>query len=340
MKYSIFPKSEQSVSKLGYGAMGLAGWFEEQDEEAMEASVINALEQGINFIDTARAYGESERILGQALKKWSGETPFIATKVESLGPDNTRWGIPQDVDVTFPKGHVRTSAETSLRTLGVEQVDLLQLHLYWPTWGISGYWLDELQELREEGKVRFIGVSNPDLRADTVLPLVMSGQIDSVQTVFNIFDPTPMDCLFPIAQENQVAILARCILDEGGLSGFLTPETTFRESDFRKTFFERVPREMYIDRVDALKRFIPEYAGSLVGLAIKFAAHHPAVTSALTSMHIKKYADENIAVMDEAELPGSVFQEIRRFYRWIRNFYDDKYWDREAVGGSIGKAEI
>ncbi len=335
MRYSKFPKSENQVSKIGYGAMGLAGWFESQSEAEMEYSVLNALEKGVNFIDTARAYGESERIISQALKKWTGERPFIATKVESLGPDNTRWAIPSDVNETFPKGHIRKSTETSLKTLGLEQVDLLQLHLYWPNWGTSGYWMDELQQMKEEGKVRYIGISNPDCRCDTALPLVSSGLIDSVQTIFNVFDPTPLDCLVPVAQQNNVAIIARCIMDEGGLSGFLTEETEFLETDYRKTFFECVPRDMYIEKVNALKEYIPKYASSLAALAIKFVAHHPGVTTALTSMHVAKYADMNIAVMDEDRLPEEVFQEIRKFHRWTRNFYADKCWDRDAVGGTL-----
>lgn len=337
MQYAIFPKSENKVSKLGYGAMGLAGWFENTSKKDMIRSVINALEKGVNFIDTARAYGQSEAILKEALTQWKGEKPFLASKVESLGPDNTRWGIPQDVNITFPKGHIRKSAETSLQTLGVEQLDLLQLHLYWPNWGVSGYWMDDLQALKEEGKVRFIGVSNPDCRCDVVLPLVMSGLIDSVQTIFNIFDPLPLDCLVPIAQKNNVAVIARCILDEGGLSGFLQEETQFSKDDFRQTFFDSIPRSMYINRVNALRAFVPQYASSLTALAIKYAIHHPGITTALTSMHIEKFANENIAAVDEAPLPEKVFEEIRRHHRWIRNFYDSKYWDKEAVGGSLSK---
>lgn len=337
MQYTIFPKSENKVSKLGYGAMGLAGWFENTSKKDMIRSVINALEKGVNFIDTARAYGQSEAILKEALTQWKGEKPFLASKVESLGPDNTRWGIPQDVNITFPKGHIRKSAETSLQTLGVEQLDLLQLHLYWPNWGVSGYWMDDLQALKEEGKIRFIGVSNPDCRCDVVLPLVMSGLIDSVQTIFNIFDPLPLDCLVPIAQKNNVAVIARCILDEGGLSGFLQEETQFSKDDFRQTFFDSIPRSMYINRVNALRAFVPQYASSLTALAIKYAIHHPGITTALTSMHIEKFANENIAAVDEAPLPEKVFEEIRRHHRWIRNFYDSKYWDKEAVGGSLSK---
>lgn len=337
MHYSTFPKLGDKVSKLGYGAMGLAGWFETATKSEMLHSVINALEKGVNFIDTARAYGESESILKEALNGWTGEKPFLATKVESLGSDNTRWGIPPDVNSTFPKGHIRQCAETSLKKLGVEQLDLLQLHLYWPTWGISGYWMDDLQALKDEGKVRSIGVSLPDCRCDVALPLIMNNLIDSVQAVFNIFDPLPLDCLVPLAQKHNVAVIARCIMDEGGLSGFLQRDTQFDKDDFRKTYFDSASRELYIEKVDALKKFVPEYASSLAALAIKFAIHHPGITSALTSMHIEKFADQNIDAVDEVPLPESIFEEIRRNHRWVRNFYTSKYWDREAVGGSLSK---
>ena len=337
MKYTQFPKSENQLSKLGFGAMGLAGWFEKVSETDMQRTLLNALEQGVNFIDTARAYGDSERIIGQALRQWTGERPFIASKIESLGSDNTRWAIPRPVETTFPEGHIKKCAETSLKTLGIEQIDLMQLHLYWPNWGTSGYWLDDLLALKEEGKVRYVGVSNPDCRCDTVLPLVQTGLIDSVQTIFNIFDPTPLDCLVPIAQENNVAVLARCIMDEGGLSGFLTEDTEFDDSDFRQTFFNHVPPSFYMEKVDALRKFIPESASSLAALAIKFATHHPGITTALTSMHVPHLAEQNIAVMNEDGLTEEVFEELRRHHRWTRNFYADKCWDKEAVGGSIGK---
>ena len=126
-------------------------------------------------------------------------------------------------------------------------------------------------------------------------------------------------------------------MDEGGLSGFLTEDTQFSKDDFRQTFFDAVPRKVYIDKINTLKVFVPEYASSLAALAIKYAIHHPGITTALTSMHIEKFANQNIAAVDENSLPESVFEEIRRHHRWVRNFYDSKYWDREAVGGSLSK---
>lgn len=326
MQYTQFGKTGREVARLGYGAMGLGGAFGPFDEQEGIRSVLTYLEKGGNFIDTARHYGQSEAIVGKALSQWSGEKPFIATKVQSHGQHNTRWAIPPAVDETFPRHLIRQNAEESLRLLSVDCLDCLQLHLYWPNWGVSGYWLDELVKLREEGKVASIGVSLPDHRCDVGIPLVMSGGIDSVQVILNIFDPLALDSLVPICQQQGVAVIARCILDEGGLTGFLTETTPFEDHDFRKTFFEEVPRSQYINRVDRLRAFIPEHAGSLARLAIKFVLSHPGVTTAIASMHVEQHLLDNLAAMDEAPLSPEVAYELRTHHRWIRNFYTTKYW--------------
>ena len=323
---STWPKPNVPVSRLGFGAMGLCNCFELQDQQTMVRSVLHSLERGINFIDTARGYGESEALIGEALRQWKGAKPFIATKVESLGPDNTRWVLPPRVEDTFPRGHVRKNAETSLRLLGVEQIDLLQLHLYWPTWGQGGYWMDELLALRAEGKVASIGVSAPDHRHDVVLPLVQSGPIDSVQTIINIFDPLALDALVPLCQARGVAVIARCVLDEGGLAGAFGPDTQFRGGDFRGNYFDSGPRSEYLQRLEALRAFVPTHASSLASLALKFVLHHPGVTTALSSMHVTQHADANIAALDEPALDAATFETLRRHHRWVRNLYEVKYW--------------
>jgi len=323
MKYGKFPTLDREVSKLGFGAFGLKGVFGGFDEREAIGAMHFCWENGVNFLDTARHYGESEAIVGKALREWRGETPFIATKAECIGPTK-QWAMPVAVEECFPKGHITREAETSLRTMGVDRLDLFQMHIYWPNWGVGGYWLDELETLREQGKVATIGVSVPDQRHDSVLPLVMGGRIQAVQAVFNLFDPTPLDCLVPICRENDVAVLARCVLDEGGLTGFLTGETQFGKGDFRAGYFDQGPRDHYIAKVDALRKFIPENAGSLAALALKFVIQDPGVTTALSSMNIREHAELNVAAMDEEPLAEEVFQEIRKNHRWIRNFYSGK----------------
>jgi aryl-alcohol dehydrogenase-like predicted oxidoreductase len=326
MQFANFRSELDRVSRLGFGAMGLGGAFGKHDEKASISALLYSLENGVNFIDTARIYGESERIIGQALKEWKGERPFIASKVLPQGPGNIGWGMPIPVESAYPKGSLRESTEISLRMLGVETIDLIQLHQYWPQWDRSDYWMEELLRLKEEGKIRYIGISIPDQRHDIALPIVLNGGIDSVQTVFNIFDPQPLDCLIPFCEEKGIAFIARCILDEGGLTGFLQEETHFEEGDYRKTYFEYLPRSIYIERVNRLRQYIPEYANSLAELAIKFVLKHTGVTTVLASMHIEQYANENIAAVGKNPLPDEVFEEIRKHHRWVRNFYETKFF--------------
>ncbi|HTH99684.1 MAG TPA: aldo/keto reductase [Acidisoma sp.] len=328
MQYSDFAVSGRQVSRLGFGAMGFAGWFGEQSEAEHIRALLLALERGVNFIDTARAYGASERIVGEALRQWDGPSPFVATKVEGLA-GITQWGTPVPVEHAFPKGQVIASCEASLREMRLERIDLLQLHTYWANWGISGTWMEELQQLKDQGKIGQIGISVPDHRSDMVLPIVMSGLIDSVQTIINIFDPTALEVLVPVCAHNRVAVIARCILDEGGLTGFLTADAEFPEGDFRRDYFDAtVPRGAYIDKVDALRRFVPANASSLAALAIKFALHDPHVTTAITSMHVPDFAEANSAAMDEPRLRDEVFQLLMTRHRFIKNFNNVKHFGR------------
>ena len=330
MLYSRFGDSAHEVSRLGFGAMGFAGWFGAQDEREYIRALHLALDRGVNFVDTARAYGESERILGAGLKQWSGSGPFVATKVEALAGIE-QWGAPVSAGAAFPKGQVLASCEASLRAMGLERIELLQLHTYWANWGVSGFWMEELQQLKASGKVGLIGISVPDHRSDMVLPIVVSGLIDSVQTVVNIFDPTALEVLMPVCSAHGVAVIARCILDEGGLSGFLTPDTAFPEGDFRHDYFDAtVPRDVYMGKVEALRRYIPGAASSFAALAIKFVLHEAGVTTAITSMHVPQFAEANIRATEEPALDDATFQTLMTRHRFIKNFNNVKHFGKIA----------
>ena len=331
MEYRTFPATGDELSVLGFGAMGLAGWFGAIDDDAAIRAVHTALDLGVNMVDTARAYGRSEHVLGRALASWSGPAPFLATKVEPKGP-RSQFAVPPPVEEVFPRGWVTQSLEQSLRELGRDNVDLLQLHLYWPNWGLDGYWLDELQALKAAGKVRAIGVSVPDHRHDSVIPLVQSGLIDSIQTILNVFASEPLDTLIPICWAHDVAVIARCILDEGGLTGFLTEDLEFPPGDFRHGYFDwTVPRRAYIAKVDALRPYVPQHASSLAALAVKFAIRHPAVTTAITSMHVEDYARMNIAALDEDPIPDDLFWTLRTSHRFEINLSNAASWPVAAA---------
>jgi aryl-alcohol dehydrogenase-like predicted oxidoreductase len=134
--------------------------------------------------------------------------------------------------------------------------------------------------------------------------------------------------LAPIAAENNVAIIARCILDEGGLTGFLTEAMTFPAGDFRHGYFdETIPRSWYIRKVDRLRQYVPRYASSLAALAIKFVCHRPEVTTAISSMHVDAYARMNIAALDEPDLPEEIFHRLLTSHRFIKNMSHSAHWD-------------
>jgi aryl-alcohol dehydrogenase-like predicted oxidoreductase len=196
---------------------------------------------------------------------------------------------------------------------------------------VKGYWLDELVKLKDEGKIGSIGVSLPDHRCDIGLPLVLSGGIDAVQVIINIFDPLALDCLVPACKEHDVAVIARCILDEGGLTGTLDDKSVFEAADFRNTYFDYMPRSIYIERVNKLREFIPDEAGTLARLAIKFVLATEGVTTAIASMHVKKYLDDNLAALKEDPISETCFRTLRTHHRWIKNLYTDKYWQKNDL---------
>ena len=330
MQYNTFADTDREVSRIGFGAMGLNCAFGQFEEDFLIRSVHHSLEQGVNFIDTARTYGESEEILGKALKQWPGERPFIASKAAPrASKTNAGWGIPNPQEIAYPKGTVTASVEESLARLDIDTIDLMQLHQYWSQYE-DGPWLEEMYKLKERGKIRHIGISLTDHRHDQGISIVRSGVVDSVQTIVNIFDPLAFDSLIPLCHERDVAVIARCVLDEGGLTGFLTPDITFDELDLRDDYFERGPLSEYMRRVDKLRKFIPKYADSLAELAIKFALYHPGVTVVNISMHIPEYADENIRTADKDPLPPKIFQELRQRHRWLLNLYEGKYFPDEG----------
>ncbi|TBL81948.1 aldo/keto reductase [Paenibacillus thalictri] len=324
-----FSGEANELFRLGFGAMGLDGRFGEQGDEAMIASILFSLEQGVNFIDTARAYGRSEELVGKALKRWKGQRPFVATKVAAasepagyLPGAGFHYSLP--VELAYPAGHVTQSVEESLRQLDVDCIDLVQMHQYWPQWDTSDYWMEELIRLREQGKLRFIGVSLPDHRSDLGIALARTGQIDSIQTVINIFDSIAFDGLVPICREHGVAVIARVIMDEGGLTGWLREDTKIPDTDYRHRYFDCVPRSVYTEKVERLGSYIPEHADCLAELAVRFVLSDPGVTVALTSMQVQAYAEANIQAARKGGLPAPVFNTMKVRNRWIRHFYHER----------------
>jgi aryl-alcohol dehydrogenase-like predicted oxidoreductase len=318
--YRPLGKTGLSVSEIGYGTWGIGGsmWIGAQEDESVRA-LNRAIGLGVNFIDTARGYGESERIVGRVVREYPRDTIYVATKVP---PKNGIWPAPQGVDPaeTFPGDHIRASLETSLRTSGLEAFDVLQFHVWSDEWMGRGDWLETIEDLKKEGKIRFFGVSINDYQPDSVLELVRSGHLDTVQCIYNLFHQAPEERLLPACAQHGVGVIVRVPLDEGALTGQITPETTFPDGDFRNRYFAGDRKAQVKQRVDALAADLGIETDQVAEPALRYVLSQDAVSTVAAGMRTVRNVERNAAVGDGRGLTAEQ-QAIAAKHRWEKNFY-------------------
>jgi aryl-alcohol dehydrogenase-like predicted oxidoreductase len=321
MEYRPLGGTGIEVSEIGYGAWGIGGaqWGGADDDESIDA-LNHAIDLGLNFIDTALAYGDgrSERLVGKVVGS-RPEAIHVATKVP---PKNGIWPAPDEarVEDVFPAEHLRECAERSLRNLGLDTIDLLQLHVWNDAWADRGDWGEAVEELRSAGAIRYFGVSINDHQPANSLRLIESGAVDTVQVIYNVFDQSPEDELFPACREHGVGVIARVPLDEGGLTGTLRPDTEFAEDDHRSHYFRGDrPRQVH-DRVEAISSDLDIAEEDIAETALRYVLSEPAVSTVIPGMRSKRNVERNIAVSDGRGLDPRVRGRLHR-HRWVRNFY-------------------
>jgi aryl-alcohol dehydrogenase-like predicted oxidoreductase len=321
MDHRTLGKTGLEVTILGYGAWGIGQtmWIGADDDESLRA-LRRAIELGVNFIDTAHGYGDghSERLVGQVLRE-SAENVHVATKIP---PKNRIWPAPSGVhaDEAFPAEHVIARTEESLERLGVDTIDVQQFHVWSDEWVDQGDWLDAIEQLKREGKIRFFGVSINDHQPANAIKLVESGHVDTVQVIYNVFDQSPEDELFPAVQRANVGVIARVPFDEGALTGRITPETEFPEGDFRNDYFQGERKQEVWDRVQAIARDAGVSTDGLAEIALRFAVTHPAVSTAIAGMRSIRNVERNVAAAEKGPLSEREVEALRP-HRWVRDFY-------------------
>ena len=320
MRYRELGRSGLRVSEIGYGAWGIgaSGWVGASEDESVRA-LHRAVDLGVNLIDTARGYGESERIVGQVLRERAGDEILVATKVP---PKNGIWPAPDGVDPAdaFPGGHIRQSLETSLHTSGLDHFDVLQFHVWSDEWVGRGDWLETVADLKEQGKIRLFGVSINDHQPDNALALVRSGVVDTVQVIYNVFDQAPAETLFPACQEYGVGVIVRVALDEGGLTGAVTAGTTFPEGDFRNRYFQGDRPAQVEQRVRAITADLGIEPSAIAETALRFVLSAPAVSTVIPGMRTVRNVERNTALSDGGPLDADRLAILAK-HRWQRNFY-------------------
>ena len=319
MLYRQLGKTGTEVSEIGFGAWGIGGGWGERDDAQAVAALERALELGVTFIDTALGYGEghSERLVGQAVRE-SGQEIVVATKVP---PKNRIWPAQKGSTLaeTFPKDYVLEATDRSLENLGMERVDVMQFHVWDDAWAEEDEWRETVSELKSSGRVRAFGLSINDHEPDNALAALETGLVDTVQVIYNIFDQTPQERLLPTCLRLGVGVIVRVALDEGGLTGAITPDTEFEAGDWRASYFKGERKREVFERTQALS-FLTEDGSSLAEAALRFTLSHPAVSTVIPGMRSPGRVEQNVKVSDGQLLSVKTLDELKA-HAWPRNFY-------------------
>ena len=317
MRYRRYPRHEWALSEIGYGMWGMGGWTGSDDAESA-AALDRAVDLGCNFFDTALAYGDghSETLLGNLLHRHPTRRLFVATKVPPL---NRQWpgkGT-TPAEHAFPYDHVVASAHASLGHLRTDAIDLLQLHVWDDAWAADGGWQRAASALKQRGIIRAFGISVNRWEPQNVLRALQTGLVDTVQVVFNIFDQSPVDVLFPTCQRLDVAVIARVPFDEGSLTGTLAADSRWPEGDWRNVYFAAAHLAATLERVAPLQRTVAEWKMSLPDASLRFILAHPAITTTIPGMRRVRHVEQNIASSDAPRLDSAQLAQLRAF-RWNR----------------------
>jgi aryl-alcohol dehydrogenase-like predicted oxidoreductase len=325
--YRAFGSLGWNISEVGFGAWAIGGdmWGPQSDEESLRA-LHRALDLGVNFIDTAQGYGKghSEELIGRLLRDRTEEV-YVATKVPPT--PGSAWPPPEDADARtwFPASYIIDQCHASLKRLGRDYVDVYQFHTWATAFNVADDWFEAMSRLKEQGKVRAIGVSVPDTTPDNVIGALALEKVDAVQVIYNIFEQYPRWNLFPVCQRLGTGVIVRVPFDEGSLTGRFTASTTFPEGDVRRHYFRGRNLPAVLKRVDAIRSYKDRVfpAMSMPEFALRYARSHPAVSTVIPGIRNVRQAEANIAAGDGEALPGPVLKELERF-AWRKDFWHEE----------------
>jgi aryl-alcohol dehydrogenase-like predicted oxidoreductase len=274
--------TELSITPLGFGswAVGGGGWqfgWGSQDDGESIAAINRALDLGVNWIDTAAAYGlgHSEEIVAKALKGRT-ERPYIFTKCSMI------WDAQGNISHSLKRESIRREVEDSLRRLQVEVIDLYQIHWPNPDSDIEEGW-STLSELKREGKVRYIGASN--FNVEQLQRAMKINHVDSLQPRYSLIHPEVEDEVLPFCERNGIGVIVYSPMMSGLLSGRMTQEriSNFPEDDWRKNNPEfqepRLYRNLWL--AELLKNIGRHHGLSAGEIAIAWTLRLSTVTGAI-----------------------------------------------------------
>jgi len=316
MRQHPFGRTAFTVGDIGFGAWQIGGSWGDVSEADGRAALNAALDAGVTFVDTADVYGDgrSEKIIAEVLKTRGGTRPMVATKAgRRLNPHVTDG---------YTKANLEGFVDRSLQNLGVETLDLVQLHC--PPAEV--YYRPEvfaaLDELKQAGKIRDYGVSVE--KVEEALKAIEFPGVVSIQIIYNLFRQRPADLFFQEARRKNVAVIVRVPLASGLLSGKITGATQFAADDHRNfnrhgeafdvgETFAGVPFETGISAVEEIRRLVPQGA-SMAAFALRWILMNNAVTVVIPGARNAEQARGNASASDMAALSDDVMTAARDTY--------------------------
>jgi aryl-alcohol dehydrogenase-like predicted oxidoreductase len=316
LEYRDLGETGMRVSEISLGIWAFGSEWAEVSDEDSYAALNRAIDLGVNFLDTADVYGDgrSERLIGRLLEDRRGDEIFVATKAGRRLDPHTAEGYDHE--------HLSAFVERSLENLGVEAIDLLQLHCP-PT---ETYRRDEtfeaLDRLQEAGKIKSYGVSVEKVE-EARMALSYPGA-KTVQVIFNIFRQKPAEEFFPLAEERNIGVLARVPLASGLLSGKMTADRVFSPDDHRNfnregeafdrgETFAGVNFETGLRVAEELKSLVPQ-GYTLAQLALRWILMHPAVSCTIPGAKRPEQVEDNLAAAEMPALSEEAMERIRGIY--------------------------
>lgn len=316
MKTRQFGNTDMQITPIGFGSWALGGgdWqfgWGEQDDAASIAAIKRALDLGVNWIDTAAVYGlgHSEEIVAQALKG-RADRPYIFTKCERAWDESSRTIRP-----SLKAQSIRRELENSLRRLQVDVIDLYQIHWPEPDEDIEEGW-QTMAELKKEGKVRYIGVSNFSVsQMKRIQPIA---PISSLQPPYSLINREAEKELLPFCQQNNIGVIVYSPMQSGLLSGSMTRERIARlpENDWRKRNpeFQEPKLSRNLALVEKLREIAVLYQRTPAEAAIAWTLTNPAVTGAIVGARSPEQVDTIIGAA-EFRFTDRELGEIRDFFK-------------------------
>lgn len=322
MQYRQFGRTGWQVSEITFGAWQLGGtWGAISDKESID-TLHCAFDHGINMVDTAAAYGQgqSERVIAQALKQSSAQV-YIASKIAPLGIA-AQSPYRDSIDGRFPAQHIIDSVDASLSRLGVECIDLMQLHLWFSDGHLKLEWHEALSSLVQAGKIRAFGVSLPDIQPQVGVALAQTELVTSQQVIYNLFEQEPDKALFRAGEETGTAFIARVPFDSGALTGTWN-ENTYQQwstDDKRHAMYQGGNFSKTLSRIEKLKAACAPYYPTLAEAAMRFCLSDKAVSTIACGMRNREEVVENIKYCDGELLPEALRKGVAE-HQWKHNFY-------------------